>query len=456
MKRHILPAALLLVSSFALAGDDQAAIRAPDPATDPEIPFEKYTLDNGLEVILHQDNTVPLVAISVWFHVGSGHETPGKSGFAHLFEHMLFQGSQHVGADKHFDMLKQIGGDSINGTTNPDRTNYFEVVPSNQLEAALWIESDRMGYMLPMLTKDSLANQIDVVRNERRQRYDNVAYRLSGLRLSELLYPDGHPYRYQTIGRHEDLTSATLDDVIGFYKTWYVPANATLAIAGDFDTAEAKAMIQKWFGSFPASTKPAVVQIAPPAAKAQREEMTDAFAKLRQVTFSWHSAGNFAAGDAELDLAAQVLGGGDASRLYKVLVVDKQLAQSVSASQYGMTFSGQFSITVQLRGEADLAVVEQIVQDEVDRVRRDPVSQRERDRAVTLFEASSVWGLESLLARVETLQSFNHYLGDPGKLTWSLDRYRNATVDGIRDAAAKYLGADKMTEVVTLPQGVQP
>src|SRR5690349_6088057 len=229
MSRHLLPAALLLLSSLALAdGDQDARLRAPDPSTDPEIPFEKYTLDNGLEVILIQDNAVPLVAVSVWYHVGSGYETPGKSGFAHLFEHMLFQGSQHVGSDRHFDVLKQIGASQINGSTNPDRTNYFQVVPSNQLDTVLWLESDRMGYMLPMLTQDSLTNQIDVVRNERRQRYDNVAYRLSDLRLSEMMYPEGHPYRYQTIGKHEDLTSATLDDVIGFYKTWYTPANATL------------------------------------------------------------------------------------------------------------------------------------------------------------------------------------------------------------------------------------
>ncbi len=454
--RYVLPAALLLCTGLAIADDGQAEIKAPEPSPDPQIPFEKYTLDNGLEVILIQDNAVPLVAVSVWYHVGAGYETPGKSGFAHLFEHMLFQGSQHVGSDRHFDVLKQIGASQINGSTNPDRTNYFQVVPSNQLETVLWLESDRMGYMLPMLTQDSLTNQIDVVRNERRQRYDNVAYRLSDLRLSEMMYPEGHPYRYQVIGRHEDLTSATLDDVIGFYKTWYTPANATLTIAGDFESDKAKELVTQWFASFPKSEKPAVVQVPAPKSKAQREEMTDDFAKLRQITFAWHSPANYAANDAELDLVAQALGGGPASRLYKILVVDKQLAQSVSAYQSGMTFSGQFEIVVQLRSEADLATVEKIVKDEVERVRKDRLDQREVDRAVTRFEATAVYRLEDLLARAELLQAFNHYLGDPDKITWNLDRYRNATLDGIRDAAAQYLGADKLVEIVTMPKEVTP
>ncbi|HEY5947228.1 MAG TPA: pitrilysin family protein, partial [Kofleriaceae bacterium] len=225
------------------------AAAAPAYADDPKIEFEKYKLPNGLEVILAPDKTVPLVAVNVWYHVGSGNEVVGRSGFAHLFEHMMFQGSKNVGSDKHFEILRKIGSGEVNGTTNPDRTNYYEVVPSNTIETALWLESDRMSHLLELLDRTALDNQIDVVRNERRQNYDNVPYRKALFALYAAMYPDGHPYRYLTIGKHEDLTAASVDDVKNFYKTWYVPSNATLAIVGDFDSAAAKQLVEKWFAS---------------------------------------------------------------------------------------------------------------------------------------------------------------------------------------------------------------
>ena len=246
-----------------------ASRRLPAPvAADPVIAHEKYVLPNGLEVILAPDSTVPLVAVNVWYHVGSGYEVPGKTGFAHLFEHMLFQGSKNVGEDRHFDVLKNIGAGEVNGTTNPDRTNYYELVPSNQLETALWLESDRMSHLLELLTQKSLDNQIEVVRNERRQRYDNVPYGKARFALYEALYPEGHPYRYLTIGKHEDLVAASVDDVKNFFKTWYVPANATLTVAGDFDVPAAKALVEKWFGKFPKSVKPTPISIPAPTIKA--------------------------------------------------------------------------------------------------------------------------------------------------------------------------------------------
>src|SRR6185312_4765550 len=199
------------------------------------------------------DQSVPLVAVNLWYHVGSGDEVPHRSGFAHLFEHMMFQGSKNTGADAHFKILRKIGASNVNGTTNEDRTNYFEVIPSNQLETALWLESDRMGHLLDILDKKELENQIDVVRNEKRQRIDNVAYGKSNIEEYEALFPQGHPYRYTTIGLHEDLAAASVDDVKNFFRTWYVPANATLIISGDFETADAKKLVDKWFGSFPAS-----------------------------------------------------------------------------------------------------------------------------------------------------------------------------------------------------------
>jgi zinc protease len=424
---------------------------APAVADDPKINFEKYTLPNGLEVILVADQSVPLVAVNVWYHVGSGDEVVGRSGFAHLFEHMMFQGSKQVGSDKHFEILRKIGADEVNGTTNPDRTNYYEVVPSNQLETAVWLESDRMGYMLDLLDRKALDNQIDVVRNERRQRYDNVPYGKSRFALSEAMYPEGHPYRYMTIGKHEDLTSASVDDVKAFFKTWYVPANATLAIVGDFDTAEAKKLVDKWFATFPKSAKPVATKVPAPKAKPQTIAVDDTFAKQRQVQFAWHSPAMYADGDAELDIAANALSAEGRGTLYKTLVYDKQLATRVSAGQSGSTFSGMFTITVTLRTDADIAAVQQIVLDEVKRLHKEPISDKEIARTVTANEAWSIRSLETVNARANALQGWNHFLGDPGKLSWDLDRYRKTTAEKVRAAVATHLVPTQAVIVITNP-----
>ena len=448
----------LLVPAFVLA-DDVASLKAPETTPDPKITFEKYTLPNGLEVLLVPDKTVPLVAVTLWYHVGSGNETYGKSGFAHLFEHMLFQGSKHVGVDNHFDILKKIGVAEVNGTTNPDRTNYYEVVPSNQLETALWLESDRMGYLLqpPKTVEDpanhfgkSLANQIDVVRNERRQRYDNVPYGNTRFAVSMGLYPEGHPYRYLTIGKHEDLTSASVDDVKNFFKTWYVPANATLAIAGDFETAEAKKLVDQWFGKFPKSTKPTVVAVAAPAIKSSEVAVDDSFAKLRQVQFVWHSPANFGPGDAELDIAASALSREGPGRLYRELTY-KGLAQSVSAYQSGSGFSGQFQVVVTLKGDSDLEQIKKIVMAEVAKLAKEPLTEKEIARVIAGNEAGTIRRFETAFGRAETLQAYNHYLGNPDRVTWDLDRYRKTNAEAIRATVAAYLTPNTVLTVITNP-----
>jgi zinc protease len=429
------------------------ALASTARADDPKIKFEKFTLPNGLEVILAPDPSVPLVAVNVWYHVGSGDEVPGKTGFAHLFEHMMFQGSKNVGSDKHFPILRKLGSDEVNGTTNADRTNYFEVVPANQLETGLWLESDRMGHLLDVLDKGELDNQIDVVRNERRQRYDNVPYNKARFAMLAALYPEGHPYRYMTIGKHEDLVAASVDDVKSFFKTWYVPSNATLALVGDFDPVVAKQLVQKWFGSFPTSTKPKVVVVPAPVVPSQTITVDDPFAKLRQVTFAWHSPANFAPGDTELDIAASALTEEGTGRLYKSLVYDKQLAQSVRANQGGSTFSGVFSITVTLRSDADLAAVEKIVNDEVAKISREPLDAKELSRVVAAQESRAIYRLESLNARANVLQEYNQFLGDPDRITYGLDLYRKATAEQIRTAIAKYLSPDHEITVITNPAG---
>jgi zinc protease len=419
---------------------------------DPHIPVERYRLDNGLEVLLHPDRTVPLVYVSVWYHVASGDESPGKSGFAHLFEHMMFQGSQHVGEDQHFNVLKKVGVSVINGSTNTDRTNYFEQVPAHQLETALWLESDRMGYLLPLLTAASLDNQREVVRNERRQNYDNVPYGRDRFVTSQLLYGEGHPYRYLTIGRHEDLARASLEDVKGFFRTWYVPANATLLLAGDFDSAEVKKLVAKWFASFPRTDRPAHHPVPPtPVTAPRREVVTDDFAKLRRIHYAWHSPRAFAPGDAELDILASVLGRAGTGRLYKILVHEKQWAQTVGVDQGGRGFSGIFNVTVDLKPDADVAAVEAVLDRELERVTREPISEQERRRVLTQIEARFVRGLEPLAARGEALQRFNHFLGEPDSFTRVLDSFRNATAEGVRAAAAQHLTRQSRVEVVTMP-----
>jgi predicted Zn-dependent peptidase len=434
----------------AWAGGEQA-----DADTDPSIQFERYTLANGMEVILHPDTTAPLVSVNIWYHVCSGDEVPGKSGFAHLFEHMMFQGAKHIGEDVHFDTLREIGGTNVNGTTNPDRTNYYETVPSHELETALWLESDRMGYLLDLLNQQSLQNQIEVVRNERRQRYDTVPYGAERFAVAAALYPEGHPYRYLTIGRHEDVENANLDDVIAFFEKWYVPSNATLVLAGDFEIAEAKALVDKWFSSFPKLPKPAHVVVPAPQLQANvKVEIEDAFARLERVHYVWHSPAGLSEGDLELDVAAAALGSAGWGRLSKRLVDDEKLAQSVWVSQSGNGFSGTFDIVVTLTpGERErkrkrIAVA---ITEELDKFIASGPSQAELARHVIGVESGFVWGLEDLAGRANLLQWFNHYTGDPGYTEQYLGRLRSITPATVQAAAKRWL-TQPHAEIVSVPK----
>jgi predicted Zn-dependent peptidase len=311
--------------------------------------------------------------------------------------------------------------------------------------------------LLDVLDKDSLANQIDVVRNERRQRYDNAPYNVGRFALQAVLYPEGHPYRYFTIGKHEDLVAASVEDVKNFYRTWYVPANATLALVGDFDVAATKKLVAKWFGSFPVSQKPKVVTIPATVVASQDIAVDDPFAKVREITFAWHSPANFADGDAELDFVADALTREGTGRLYKVLVYDKQLAQSVRANQSGSQFSGTFQITVALRGGADITQVKSVVANEVAKLAAEKLTDKEMARVVASQETGSIRRLEELNSRANVLQLYNHYLGDPDKITWDLERYRTADAEKIRTTVARYLTHTHMVTVTTNPKArVEP
>ena len=433
---------LLLIAPHAVTATmgEQAASSSDSEFS---IEYEQYTLDNGLEVILHRDPTAPLVAVNVWYHVGSGDEVPGKSGFAHLFEHMMFQGAKHIGEDVHFDILREIGASGVNGTTNPDRTNYFETVPSHEIETALWLESDRMGYLLDLLNEKSLANQIDVVRNERRQRYDNVPYGRERFAVNAALYPEGHPYRYLTIGKHEDLESASLDDVRAFFQKWYVPSNATLTLAGDFEIDEAKALVDKWFGSFPTLPPPErVIVPAPPLAETTTVEVKDPFARLERLHYVWHGPKMLGEGDLALDVAASALGSEGWGHLTKRLVDDEKVAQSVWVYNSGSGFSGTFNIVVTLPpGEtADKRKqVAKAIDEELARLLAEGPTQAELDRHVIGVESSFVWGLEEINGRANRLQWFNHYTGDPGYMTTYLDRLHGLTPAAVKDTANTFL-----------------
>ncbi len=448
----------------AVAAPPAAAAPAPAPTAAPaaaapvdlRLEYERYTLDNGLEVILHRDPSVPLVAANVWYHVGSGDETPGKSGFAHLFEHMMFQGAKHIGKDVHFNILQEIGGTSVNGTTNADRTNYFEVVPSHRIETALWLESDRMGYLLDLLDETSLKNQQEVVRNERRQRYDNVPYGKDRFAVAEALYPEGHPYRYLTIGRHEDLEGANIEDVKSFFKQWYVPSNATLTLAGDFQIDAAKQLVQKWFGAFPKIAKPAHPKVQQPALTANvRKEIDDPFARLYRVHYAWHTPPMFSDADFDLDVVSQVLGAFGWGRLHRALVLDEKSARSVNVYNQAQTHSSIFHIVVDLKPGQDPAKAEQIIARELSRLQKEPISAAELQRVLIGTESSFVWGLEDLMGRAERLQSFNHYTGDPGYAETYLKRLRAVTPARVQATATDLLGKPR-AEILTRPAAGPP
>jgi zinc protease len=416
--------------------------------------FSQFKLDNGLTVYVHEDHTVPVVTLSVWYHVGSRDEVTGKTGFAHLFEHMMFEGSAHVGDKQHFKYIQEAGG-TANGSTNTDRTNYFETLPSNFLETGLWLESDRMGFLLATLTKDKLDNQRDVVRNEKRQNYDNRPYGLAPKAIFENVYPPAHPYHHLTIGEHEDLERATLADVTAFFHKYYSPANASLALAGDVDVATAKRLCAKYFGALPATAPPQRPKQAPPVPSLtgeKRVQLEDRVA-LERVYIVWPSPPLFAPGDAELDMLGSVLGG-KSGRLYKKLVYDARLAQTVEVAQQSAPLSSLFEVVVTLKPGHKAAEVLPLVDEELARARAEAVAAAELDKARNEFESQFVFGLMSGQRRAEALNSYAYFAGDPGFIDKDLERYRAVAADGVRAWAQKTLGPGRVIVTVS-PKGAR-
>jgi len=423
------------------------------PTSGLDIPFRKHVLDNGLQVVIHEDRSCPIVAVNVWYHVGSKNEVPGRTGFAHLFEHLMFEGSAHH-ASGYFEPLQHAGG-TLNGSTNPDRTNYWEVVPSNALELALWMESDRMGFLLPALTDEKFHNQRDVVLNERRQTYENRPYGMAGLAMIDALFPEGHPYHWATIGSPDDLRAATADDVRAFFRRYYHPANASLAIAGDVDGDRALALAAAYFGEIPAGEPPDAVAPAPPHARPSRRVVEDRV-ELPRLFLGWLSPATYADGDAELDLLADVLATGKASRLYRALVYERRVATDVSAYQGSRELGSAFQVVATAVPGVGLGVLETAIHEEIARVREADLSEDELDRARALTETAFVSRLQSVGGfggKSDQLNHYNVFLGDPGYFSRDLERYRNAGRARVRAAAEAHLASGQCVTLSAVPLG---
>ena len=449
-------AALLLVSGLQCVG--LKIVRAQSPATRvtdvPDIAFEKYVLPNGLEVILSEDHRLPLVAVNVWYHVGPANEEPGRTGFAHLFEHMMFGGSRHLQGDSTFwKFVEGAGGSDINGTTSFDRTNYFETLPANELELGLWLESDRMGYLLDGLDQVKLSTQQDVVRNERRQSIENRPYGIVDEMVFHQLFPKGHPYYGNIIGSHTDIQAAQLGDVQNFFKKYYAPGNASVAIVGDIDKAATKKLVEKYFGPLKAGPKVSKPSVETPPITTERRVVVTDRVELPRVTMAWLSPSIFTAGDANADVAASALGGGKSSRLYKSLVYEKQIAQNVVAYQYSLMLSSVFMIEATARPGHTIEEVEAAVDAEVARFRETGPEPVEIDRARNAGETQIVRGLERLGGFggvADKLNEYNHYVGDPGFLRKDLERYREITPASVK-AFAEQLTSNSRVVVRAIP-----
>ncbi len=400
--------------------------------------YEKYKLNNGLEVILYKDNSLPSIAVNIWYGVGSANEVNGKTGFAHLFEHMMFQGSENIPKEGHFRYIQEAGG-NLNGSTSIDRTNYYETLPSNYLELALWLESDRMGFMLPGLTQEKLDNQKDVVMNERRQRYENQPYGLSWEILFSNLFSDRHPYSWPTIGWMDDIAKFELDDVKNFFKTYYTPTNATLIIGGNFETEETKKLVEKYFGDIlPGSEIPEVIsenQVLTESKKVVHEDNV----QLSRIYLAWHTDSAFSSDDAALDILSEVLSSGKSSRLFKSLVFDKQIAQDISSFQYSAKLAGSFIIASTAKPETDLETIKKEIFDCLNELINNGLKEEELMRSKNGFISSFIYSLQKLDTIVDHMNHYNFYLGEPNSFATDLSRYQNVTIDDVVRAAKKYL-----------------
>ncbi|HEX6307566.1 MAG TPA: pitrilysin family protein [Longimicrobiales bacterium] len=416
------------------------------------VAYEQFRLPNGLTVILHRDTTTPTIATNIWYHVGSGGEMPGRTGFAHLFEHIMFEGSKHVPEGMIDEWFEEVGG-SPNGSTSRDRTNYMQSFSSNALDLALFIESDRMGHLLDAMSAASVDGQRDVVKNERRQSYDNRPYGLASQLLTEALYPPSHPYSWPIIGYMDHLGNATYEDVVSFFRRYYAPNNATLAIVGDIDVAEAKRLVEKWFADVPAGEPVAPRTAEPPVIESTRRIMLEDRVQLPRLYMTWVSTGAYQDGDAALVALGELLAGGKNSRLYRRLVYELQIADDVSAMQNGGRLGGEFRITATARTGHTLEELERVILAELDSVRRAPPEARELERIVNQYEVAFLESLERVSTKADQLNEYLYYTGTPDYFNQDLGRFRSLTPAALTAAAQRFLDPDRRIVLSIVPRG---
>ena len=420
-----------------------------------DVPITQFKLDNGLNVILHEDHSLPTVSVNVWYHVGSGSEKPGRTGFAHLFEHILFEGSKHVPEGK-FDQWLEEAGARNNGSTTEDRTNYFEDLPSNALELALFLESDRMGYLLDVVTPEHVDGQRDVVKNERRQRIENKPYGRISVVLPGLLYPPDHPYSWSVIGSMEDLSAATDEDVKEFFRDFYGPNNASLVVAGDIQADESRRLIEHWFSDVPRGREPPKNTFPETSLSIEKRVFFQDRVQLPMIHMAWHSPPIFAEDDADLDMLASILSDGKNSRLYRRLVYEMEAAQTVVAYQSSNKFSSTFNIYALAKPGYTLDQLEQVIIEEVDKVKQEGTTDRELQRTKNQYEASFFRSLElvgGFSGKAERLNSYYYHTGKAGYFNEDLDRYRRVSLEKVQAASNRYLSWDRRVVVSVVPEG---
>jgi zinc protease len=418
-----------------------------------ELPYTKRTLANGLDVVVHEARHVPIVAVNLWYHVGSKNERPGWTGFAHLFEHLMFEGSEHHNTG--FFMPLQQAGALLNGSTNTDRTNYWEVVPTGALELALWMESDRMGYLLPALTPERFETQRDVVLNERRQNYENRPYGLALMALTSALYPPDHPYHWLTIGAADDIRAMQFEDVQAFFRTYYHPGNASLALAGDIDTAQAFELADKYFGEIPGGRPPQPVEASASLTREVRLVLEDRV-ELPRIYLAWHSPAMFAAGDAEADLLADLLANGKTSRLYRTLVYDERVSLDVSAFQHSRELGSFFLLASTAAPGRSLTDIAAIIDREIQQIADEGPTDDEMERGMAQAEAHFMYRLQTVGGfggKSDQLNTYNVFRGDPDFFAADLARYRDATRESVCSSAREYLAFDRRVLLSVVPRG---
>jgi len=428
----------------------------PGPgAAELRVPYTTFTLANGLKVLVHEDHSLPIVTVNTWYRVGSGDEKPGRTGFAHLFEHIMFMGSQNVPTGE-FDRLLEAAGADNNGSTSEDRTNYYEDGPANALPLMLWLDSDRMGFLLPEMTAEKVDLQRGVVQNERRQSYENQPYGLAEENIIKRLYPEGHPYSWPVIGSMADLSAASLDDVKQFFTSWYTPNNAVISIAGDISPAEVRRQMERYFGAVPRG--PAVTRREPPAVDlaADVPAVLEDRVQLPRVYDAWHTVKAFAPDDAALTVAGQILGGGKSSRLYKRLVYELQIATNVYAYQSGSRIDGDFRIVATARPGHGLDELQKVVDEEVARLAQGGPTGRELQRVVNGVEAQALDGMQQVGGfggKANQLNYYDYYVGTPDYFEKDLQRFRVLTTAEVQRVARQYLAGAHRVILSVVPQG---